>query len=138
MQLSPALTENLYAAFPQLYRGRHKTMYESSMCWGFACGDGWYQLLYDLSQELSNYMAEHPALDFEVVQVKSKFGVLHFHLNYRDAETEKMIELARQRASVTCELTGKPGQLCVGSTPNPVMVLCAEKVAELGFLSDGP
>ena len=108
-------------------------MYENSMCWGFECGDGWYQLLYDLSQELSNYLTEHSALDFEVVQVKSKFGVLHFHLNYRDAETEKMIELARQRASVTCELTGKPGQLCVGSTPNPVVVLCAEKVAELGF-----
>ena len=137
MQLSSALTENLYSVFPLLYRSRHKSMYESSMCWGFECGDGWYQLLYDLSQELSNYLSEHPALDFEVAQVKSKFGVLHFHLNYRDVETEKMIELARQRASVTCELTGKPGQLCAGSALNPVMVLCAEKVAELGVSAAG-
>ena len=72
-----------------------------------------------------------------MAQVKSKFGVLHFHLNYRDVETEKMIELARQRASVTCELTGKPGQLCAGSVLNPVMVLCAEKVAELGVSAAG-
>lgn len=104
MQLDPILTENLYAAFPQLYRGRHKSMYESGMCWGFECGDGWYQLLYDLSQELSDYLAEHPELDFEVTRVKSKFGTLRFHLNYRDAETERMIERAQQRADITGEL----------------------------------
>lgn len=133
MQLDPILAEKLYATFPHLYRGHHKSKYESSMCWGFECGDGWYQLLYDLSLELSNYLAEHPELDFEVVQVKSKFGILHFHLNGSDTATGKMIVLARQRASDNCELTGKPGQLCENSKANPVMVLCAEKVAELGF-----
>jgi len=131
--MNPTLTEKLYAAFPHLYRGRHKSVYESSMCWGFACGDGWYQLIYDLSQELNNYLAEHPAVDFEVTQVKSKFGILHFHLDYRDEATRKMIELARLRASMTCELTGQPGQLYENSTTSPAMVLCAEKAAELGF-----
>lgn len=134
MQLNPELTEKLYKDFPQLYRGRYKSKYESAMYWGFECGDGWYQLLYDLSQELSNYLAANPTLDFEVVQVKSKLGILHFRLNYRDAATEKIIALARQRASVTCELTGKPGQLCVNAKSNiPAMVLCPEIAAELGF-----
>jgi hypothetical protein len=133
-QLHPELAEKLYTDFQQLYRDRYKSKYESAMCWGFDCGDGWYQLLYDLSQELSNYLAANLALDFEVVQVKSKFGILHFHLNYRDAATDKIIALARQRASVTCELTGKPRQLCVNATFNiPAMVLCLEKAAELGF-----
>lgn len=134
--MNPELNEKLYAAFPHLYRGRHKSQYESSMCWGFECGDGWYQLLYDLSQELSNYSAENPALDLEAMQVKSKFGSLRFHLNIHDAATKKIIELAQQRASGTCELTGKPGQLCASPKPNglPMMVLCAEKCAELGFL----
>ena len=96
MQLSPSLTEKLYAAFPHLYRGRHKSMYESSMCWGFECGDGWYQVLYDLSQELNDYLEKNPSVDFEVVQVKSKFGVLRFHLDYRDTKTEQMISAACQ------------------------------------------
>ena len=87
-----ALTENLYAAFPQLYRGRYKPQSESAMCWGFECGDGWYQMLYDLSQELSKYQAAHPTLNLEVVQVKSKLGILRVHLNCRDAAIEKMIE----------------------------------------------
>lgn len=104
------------------------------MVWGFECGDGWYQLLFDLSQELSTYQAERRELDFAVEQAKSKFGSLRFRLSGGDAITEKMIEAACQRASVTCELTGKPGQLC----ENPVrrfsaMVLCPEKAAELGF-----
>lgn len=103
--MNETLTESLYTAFPQLYRGRHKPKEESSMCWGFACGDGWYQLLYDLSQELSDYLKGRPDIDFEVMQVKSKFGILHVHLNYRDGATEKMIELARQKAKATCEIT---------------------------------
>ena len=107
MELSPSLTERLYAAFPRLYRGRHKLMYESSMCWGFVCGDGWYKVLYDLSQELNDYLEKNPSVDFEVVQVKSKFGILRFHLDYRDPKTEQMISAACQRASVTCEVSGQ-------------------------------
>ena len=138
MRLTPDLTENLYAAFPLLYRNRHKHTDESSMAWGFECGDGWYQLLFDLSRELSTYQAEHPELDFEVEQVKSKFGSLRFHLSGGDATTEKMIEAACQRASVTCELTGKPGQLCENPARRfSAMVLCPEKAAELGYAMVG-
>ena len=134
MQLHPELTENLYTSFPHLYCNRHKSMDERSMAWGFECGDGWFQLLFDLSQELIVYQAEHPELVLGVEQVKTKFGALRFNLSGGDATTEKMIEAVCQRASVTCELTGKPGQLC----ENPArrfssMVLCPEKATELGF-----
>ena len=77
------------------------------MCWGFVCGDGWYEVLYDLSRELNDYLEKNPSVDFEVVQVKSKFGVLRFRLGYRDPKTEQMISVACQRASVTCEVSGK-------------------------------
>jgi len=117
MQLKPELAEKLYTAFPH--------------------SDGWYQLLYDLSQELNNYQAKHPAIDLEVEQVKSKFGILRFHLSGGDAVTEKMIERACQRASVTCELTGQPGQHCVSPKRRFVMVLCPEKAAELGYVPVG-
>ncbi len=106
------LTEKLYSAFPRLYRGHHKPPSESSMCWGFQCGDGWYQVLYNLSQELSDYQAAHPDLDIEATQVKSKFGILRVHLNYRDVTIEQMIEHAQHQASVTCELSGDAIQIC--------------------------
>ena len=105
--MNQALTESLFAAFPRLYRGRHKSNVESSMCWGFECGDGWYQILWDLSRELSDYLTESTDIDFEVLQVKSKFGTLRFHLNYRDTVTENMIERAQKRCGVTCESSGR-------------------------------
>jgi hypothetical protein len=64
-------------------------------------------VLYGLSQELNDYLEENPSLDFEVVQVKSKFGVLRSRLDYRDPKTEQMISAACQRASVTCEVSGQ-------------------------------
>jgi hypothetical protein len=134
MQLDPTLTEKLYSDFPRLFRGRHKPAQESSMCWGFECGDGWYQLLHGLSIQLSNYLAEHPDSNLEAIQVKSKFGRLCFHLSDYDAVVEEMINAARERAAATCEITGRPGQLCRGkSRRDPLMVLCPEKAEEFGY-----
>lgn len=106
--MNPVLTEKLYTSFPRIYSGRHKSKYESGMCWGFECGDGWYQVLYDLSQELEDYLVAHPDLNFEVVQVKAKAGSLRFRLNGRDAAVLDMVDRAEHRADITCELRGKP------------------------------
>lgn len=104
------------------------------MGWGFECGDGWYQLLYDLSQKLVNYQAEHSELNIEAEQVKSKFGTLRFHLDGGDGATQEMIDRACLRASGTCEITGKPGELCASPSHRfSSIVLCPEKAEELGF-----
>lgn len=110
--MNPELTDKLYLTFPRLYRGHQKHPSESSMYWGFQCGNGWYQVLYNLSQKLSDYQAAHPDLDIEATQVKSKFGILRFHLNCRDPAIEQMIEYAQYQASVTCELGGDAIQVC--------------------------
>jgi hypothetical protein len=101
------LTKNMYAAFPYLYRGHTKTPRDSSMCYGFECGDGWYQILYDLSKALTEYLLLHPSLTLEVMQVKSKFGNLRFYVEGGDAITEEIIFRARQYADVICEISGE-------------------------------
>jgi hypothetical protein len=135
MQLNQNLTEQLYQEFPSLYRGRNKTMYESGMCWGFQCGDGWFQILYDLSQKLSDYLIQHPAVDFEVTQVKSKLSFLHVGLSFHNTDLRKLIDLACQQAQITCELTGKPGKLYESISNRTPIVLSAEQAVELGWLS---
>ena len=104
--MNATLTEQLYQDFPVLYRGRTKSPIESSMCYGFVCDDGWYQVIYDLSRELTDYFSSRPELDVEVVQVKSKIGTLRFHLDYRDTFTEEIISRAAIRADLICEITG--------------------------------
>ena len=67
--MNKELTEKLYHGFPKLYRQHSLSKSETSMCWGFSCGDGWFDLIYQLSKKLS---AAYP--DIEAVQVKQKFG----------------------------------------------------------------
>jgi hypothetical protein len=58
------LQENLFRKFPHLYTDRTKPMTQTCMCWGIDCGDGWYKLIYDLSENLEKlivqYIKEHP------------------------------------------------------------------------------
>jgi hypothetical protein len=104
-------TQLIYAAFPYIYRGRSKAPDTSSMCYGFECGDGWYQILYALSEDLTNYLMRHPSLNLEVMQVKNKFGNLRFYVDGGDAATEVIISRARQHADVICEITGEAKNL---------------------------
>jgi hypothetical protein len=48
-----ALDERLCTTYPELFRDRHKPMTETAMCWGFACGDGWYPLIDRLCRMLT-------------------------------------------------------------------------------------
>ena len=39
------LDEALCAKYPLIFKYRHDNMHVTSMCWGFDCGDGWYNIL---------------------------------------------------------------------------------------------
>jgi len=97
-------TLRLLNAFPSLYAGHTQPPSESLMCFGFECGDGWFQLIWDLSEKLE-------AEGIVAVQVKEKFGSLRF---YTDTDTDAAyaaIEEASEKSSKTCELCGAPGEI---------------------------
>ena len=55
------LDKKLVEKYPLLYRDRYAPMTETAMCWGFCCGDGWYNLIDILSALLCskyNYAKE--------------------------------------------------------------------------------
>jgi len=39
------LDESLCAKYPLIFRDRHENMQVTAMCWGFECGDGWYNII---------------------------------------------------------------------------------------------
>jgi hypothetical protein len=43
------LDKQLVEKYPLLYRDRHAPMTETAMCWGFCCGEGWYNIIDTLS-----------------------------------------------------------------------------------------
>ncbi len=46
------LQDKLYEQFPKFYAQKDLGMQQTCMCWGICCGDGWYNIIEDLSRKL--------------------------------------------------------------------------------------
>lgn len=106
-------TQKLYEAFPSLYRGRNLPPSESSMSWGFECGDGWFDLIWNLSKAIEDNAkgegltpgsADWP----EATQVKNKFGSLRFHFRNNTDATRALREHALEASTHISDGTGPP------------------------------
>lgn len=54
--MNKKLDEKLVKKFPKLFRDRHAPMTETCMCWGFECGDGWYNILESLCESIQHHI----------------------------------------------------------------------------------
>lgn len=72
----------------------------------FECGPGWFQLLHDLSTELSSEI--HP--ESRVTQVKEKYGTLRFYVDFANDASWDIIEKYEAKSATICEECGHPGQ----------------------------
>ena len=131
--MNPENTARLFERFDHLYRGRHLPDTQNLMGYGFQCGDGWFELSYELSEQIEAYCQQHPeAAELIAVQIKQKFGELRFHVCPLVPAIQQMIEQARVQSRQTCERTGKPGEMC--RDPNGYyQTLCPEAATEFGF-----
>ena len=88
------LERKLFEEFPNLYR-RDKPPTESLMCFGFEVGDGWFDLLYELSREVQHLVeSDERYKNLEVQQVKSKFAGLRYYTSFVTPELNKLINEA--------------------------------------------
>ena len=117
------LDEKLCAKYPKIFVNRHGDMKETLMCWGFECGDGWYNIINQLCANIQNHIDwnnESHAKGFEqykkipqvvAVQIKEKFGTLRFYYSGGDDTISGIVRMAESMSAVTCEECGAPGQL---------------------------
>lgn len=83
------------------------------MPFGFAHGDGWFDLVWRLCERLEPVVAASQAElegPFQVLQVKEKFGGLRFYPNYENESISTLIASAELESTQTCEVCGKPGK----------------------------
>jgi hypothetical protein len=86
---------------------------ETRMADGFVHGDGWFDIVWRLCEELEALVAEAEnvtARPFAVLQVKEKFGGLRFYVNFRTDAIQKRIATAGEESLRTCEVCGQPGK----------------------------
>ena len=117
------LEKKLVEKYPNLYKKYGGDPRKTCMHWGIAVGDGWYDIIDNLSAQLES---------FGIVseQVKQKFGGLRFDVDYpHHLSQEQIIKVsvikykAEQKAYETCEVCDKLGKIRKGSWIN---VLCEE------------
>lgn len=104
--------EKLVASFPLLYRDRYGDMNKTAMVWGFEVGDGWFDLIWDLSAQLEKLIFKLPENEREFIratQVKEKFGGLRFYMTMATEEMDEIIHRAEEQSFQICELCGNEG-----------------------------
>lgn len=99
--------------YPLIFADRNRPMTETCMCWGFDCGDGWFDLIDTLCERLQFWTDHNKAPQVVAVQVKEKFGELRFYPNLASEEQFGMITMAEAMSARICEQCGKPGQLLI-------------------------
>lgn len=115
------LDELLCQRYPKIFVNRHGDPKETLMCWGFECGDGWYNIINQLcaniqhhvdwaQEQKEKYGRGEGCSQVVAVQIKEKFGTLRFYTDGGDEQIYGMIRMAESMSAVTCEECGAPGK----------------------------
>ena len=115
-------TLKLLNTFPKLYSNYHANYPpERKIPFEFQCRDGWFQLVWDLSEKLEAEIVAieegNSSMDSKTkvpsaVQVKEKMGTLRFYISAETDAIRGAIREASERSEITCEVCGAPGELC--------------------------
>ena len=119
--MKPELDELLCQRYPKIFVDRHGDPKETLMCWGFECGDGWYNIINQLcaniqhhvdwaQEQKEKYGRGEGCSQVVAVQIKEKFGTLRFYTNGSNDQIYGMIRMAESMSAVTCEECGAPGK----------------------------
>ena len=92
--MNKELDDALCIKYPKIFAQRNWPMTETCMCWGFECGDGWYDLIDTLCHSIQTYLDAHELPQVVATQVKSKFGELRFYVDGGDRFTDGLITFA--------------------------------------------
>lgn len=111
------LDEELCKKYPEIFKDRYADMRTSAMCWGFDCGDGWYNIIDAVCAQIENREYNNNNVDWLSVvatQVKEKYGTLRFYYTGGDDYIDGVVAMAEAMSAVTCETCGAPGKLREG------------------------
>lgn len=108
MMMNAELDELLCERYPSVFRDRHAPMIDTAMCWGFACGPGWFALIDTLCAEIQTHIDTTNIPAVVATQVKEKFGGLRFYTRGGDAYTAALTWFADTLSTFVCEECGAP------------------------------
>jgi hypothetical protein len=126
--------EMLCQKYPKIFAQRNMNPQQTLMCWGFECGDGWYNLLDHLCLNLQSYIDQHNKQRQREVSKKEAYAngysaVLKFY----QGDAAQPSEWDEKNAYKTM----KEGVVVPDEIPQVVAVQVKEKFGSLRFYVDG-
>jgi len=97
------LDEYLCKVYPKMMVNRNKPMQETCMCWGFECGDGWFQILNQLMGNIQHHLdwkerQREVSIKFNRIAEQLKAGdSTLFDEEYKDMINQEYKEKRRQQ-----------------------------------------
>jgi hypothetical protein len=94
--MNKELDKQLCESYPEIFRDRHGDMRSTAMCWGFDCGDGWYNILDKMCAIMQNHINNTRAQRVRVLRynralrraLNGDLRPLQMHFTYRENATE--------------------------------------------------
>ena len=125
------LDKLLCERYPKMMVNRNKDMKETCMCWGFECGDGWFNILDQLMGNIQHHIdwknkKEEIIPQVTLDQIKEKFGTLRFYYTGGDDVIGGMVRMAESMSGVTCEDCGNVGERRGGGWVHTYCTPCEE------------
>jgi len=116
---------------PLGYKAEDFNKFEWFKSWRAQCVyEGWYTLLYKLCLDIDKELKRMDTRNFEVVQVKQKFGGLRVYVHGSNEAIHELISKAENESFKTCELCGKKGR----TRPSGwIMTVCTKHWLDMVF-----
>ncbi|MXQ10453.1 hypothetical protein [Microvirga makkahensis] len=73
------------------------------------CQGGWRHILHGLFAKIDRHVQGEEREDFQITQVKEKYGTLRVHVCGGDDEVYAWIDDAEMESGMTCEICAAPG-----------------------------
>lgn len=119
--MNEAKTKYFTEHYPTLYQNLGGDPRKTAMAWGLEVGDGWFDLLKELSDKLE-------PLGIIAAQVKEKFGGLRFYTEPFNEDiydsVMEAINIAEVKSYKTCSICGDPGQTKGGGWVSTLCPVC--------------
>lgn len=114
--MTPELDAKLCEKYPLIFKNRYADPMTTAMCWGFDCGDGWYNIIDALCRQIQGRIdwvnrKEEAMQQVVASQVKEKYGTLRFYYDGGDDQIDGMVTMAEAMSARTCEVCGNVGTL---------------------------
>lgn len=101
----------LIGKYPMFFELRKEPKPFYPIAFGIECGNGWYDLLDKLFQDIVKICEEKELPIPKITQIKEKFAALCFYVESADSEIFELIHEAERVSRTVCETCGKPGNV---------------------------